>query len=160
MLEGQSHDCIQLATYTLYTYLPSCAIIMFFDVLGLQQIKFLTRQSIAEKPFCLAVGKEWSLRQSTFKLEDTFTELHFQMKYRKPSWIEKKPLENIFSLFDNNNLKRLLIEGMFEIKIGHKLHKKGLSSTTKLACLRKIYTIFAYISGKFKVASKGKQIYI
>ncbi len=69
------------------------------------------------KPFCLAVGKEWTLKQSKFKLEDTYTELHFQMKYRKPGWVEKKPLDNIFSLFEDKTLKRLLIEGTKSIYI-------------------------------------------
>ena len=81
-------------------------------LLGLNIIKELTKQSIHTKPFCLAVGKEWTLRQSEFKLEDTYTELHFQMKYRKPTWTEKKPLEDIFTLFEDTTLKRLLIEGI------------------------------------------------
>ena len=84
---------------------------LYCHVLGLNTIKELTKQSIHTKPFCLAVGKEWTLRQSTFKLEDTYTELHFQMKYRKPTWTEKKPLENIFTLFEDTKLRRLLIEG-------------------------------------------------
>ena len=79
---------------------------------GQQQITKWTRQSIVKKPFCLAVGKEWAPRHNTFKLEDTYTELHFQMKYRKPSWTVKKPLEDIFSLYTDITMKRLLVEGM------------------------------------------------
>ena len=87
-----------------------------FLFIGIGIIEKLTRQSIHTKPFCLAVGKEWTLRQSEFKLEDTYTELHFQMKYRKPTWTEKRPLDNIFTLFEDTSLKRLLIEGRLKIR--------------------------------------------
>ncbi len=84
---------------------------------GFDYIKLQTRQSIQTKPFCLAVGKEWTLRQSEFRHEDTYTELHFQMKYRKPTWTEKKPLGNIFTLFEDKTLRRLLIEGVIQRKM-------------------------------------------
>ena len=71
----------------------------------------MVKDSIMTKPFCLAVGKEWTLSQSTFSLEDTYTELHFQMKYRKPSETWKAPLENVFIPFQDPKLRRLLVEG-------------------------------------------------
>ena len=78
---------------------------------GLDHIKQLTRQSIQTNPFSLAVGKEWTRRKSTFPLEDTYTEVHFQMKDRKSNEIEKKPLNSIFDVLRYDKMRRLLIEG-------------------------------------------------
>ena len=78
---------------------------------GIDHIKQLARESIQTKPFSLAVGKEWTRRKSTFPLEDTYTEVHFQMKDRKSNEIEKKPLNSIFDVLRYDKMRRLLIEG-------------------------------------------------
>ena len=77
-------------------------------------MKIIIKRSIQTKPFNLAIGKEWTTNPSMFPLEETFTELHYMMKYRKPSAIEYKKLPSIFKLFDNQSLSRVLIEGMIK----------------------------------------------
>ncbi len=84
---------------------------MISYITGLKQIKAWTKESVQTKPFNLAIGKEWTTNPNTFPLEETFTELHYMMKYRKPSSVEYKTLPNIFNLFNEESMKRMLIEG-------------------------------------------------
>ena len=72
-----------------------------------------TKESITTKPFNQTIGEEWTDEPINFTLSDIFTELRYQMKYRKTSEREYRDLPDIFTLFRNDKMKRLLIEGIY-----------------------------------------------
>ncbi len=78
---------------------------------GISQIKSTTKESVTSKPFNQTTGEEWTDEPINFSLSEIFTELHYQMKYRKTSDTMYKDLDNIFTLFKDDSMKRLLIEG-------------------------------------------------
>ncbi len=78
---------------------------------GISQIKASTKKSVTSKPFNQTIGEEWTDEPINFSLSEVFTELHYQMKYRKTSDMMYKDLHNIFMLFKDGSMKRLLIEG-------------------------------------------------
>ena len=88
---------------------------------GISQIKSSTKESITSKPFNQTTGEEWTDEPINFSLSEIFTELHYQMKYRKTSDTMYKDLDNIFMLFKDDSMKRLLIEGKENIVHSHTL---------------------------------------
>ena len=68
------------------------------------------------KPFCWAVGKEWTLRPSNTDLREIHTDLNWTRKHRKAHKTETTRLENITHLLDEKQLGdhgpvRILVEG-------------------------------------------------
>ena len=69
------------------------------------------------KPFCLAVGKDWTLKPSKTDLREIHTDLSWTRKHRKAHEIIEKKLENISQLLDEEQLEehgpvRILVQGI------------------------------------------------
>ena len=83
---------------------------------GLNEIQELTKQSLRNKPFCLAVGKEWEEKQRKMDLRDIHTKLSWTRKHRKASGFEQRELNDITQILSQEQLGedgpvRILVEG-------------------------------------------------
>ena len=82
---------------------------------GLTEIQELTKQSLRNKPFCLAVGKEWEEKQRKMDLRDIHTKLSWTRKQRKASGFKETKLNNFTQILSKEQLNddgpvRILIE--------------------------------------------------
>ena len=88
----------------------------FFFISGLNEIKELTKQSLRNKPFCLATGKEWEEKQRKTDLRDIHTKLSWKRKHRKASGFKQTELEDITQILNEEQLGedepvRILVQG-------------------------------------------------
>ena len=89
---------------------------MFFFASGLNEIQELTKQSLRNKPFCLAVGKEWEEKQRKMDLRDIHTNLSWSRKHRKASGFKQTELNDITQILSEEQLGedgpvRILVQG-------------------------------------------------
>ena len=83
---------------------------------GIAILQMWTQQSLRSKPFCLAHGKDWTLRPSKTNLKEIYTDLKWTRKHRKAYTVEEEDLRNIVQilneeeLYDNGPV-RILIQG-------------------------------------------------
>ena len=89
---------------------------------GLTELKKLTKESLKNKPFSLAFGKEWTLRPSKVELREIFTDLSWTRKHRKSYTVEQEDLKNITQILSEEQLGedgpvRILVQG----KVAEKL---------------------------------------
>ena len=89
---------------------------------GLNEIQELTKQSLRNKPFCLATGKEWEEKQRMMDLRDIHTKLSWTRKQRKTSGFEQTELNDITQILSEEQLGedgpvRILIEGTHSLCI-------------------------------------------
>ena len=62
---------------------------------GLREIQGWVKQSLREKPFCMAKGKIWTERYSSISLKDIYTNLRVVKKERKTSGTETTELPDL-----------------------------------------------------------------
>ena len=79
----------------------------------------VTKQSLGNKPFCMALGKEWTLSTSTVDLREIFTDLSWIRKHRKAYTVEQEDLKNITQILSEEQLGedgpvRILVQGTIE----------------------------------------------
>ena len=89
---------------------------MFFFASGLNEIQELTKQSLRNKPFCLAVGKEWEEKQRKMDPRDIHTKLSWTRKHRKASGFKQTELNDITQILSEEQLSedgpvRILVQG-------------------------------------------------
>ena len=82
----------------------------------IQNIQRWTKESMKTKPFCLAVGKEWTKTPSKTDLREIHTDLSWTRKHRMAHKTDTTRLENIIHLLDEKQLGdhgpvRILVEG-------------------------------------------------
>ena len=85
-------------------------------VTGLKDIQLVTRQSLRTKPFCLALGKDWTLRPSTLDIRKIYTNLSWTRKHRKAYTVEEEDMKNITQILSEEQLGengpvRILVQG-------------------------------------------------
>ena len=73
------------------------------------------------KPFCLAVGKDWTSRPSKTDLREIHTNLTWKQKFRKECQVDSKYLESLVDLLDDEELQqqgpvRILVLGMYRFE--------------------------------------------
>ena len=76
----------------------------------------MTKQSLRTKPFCLAVGKDWTLRPNQTDLREIFTDLSWTRKHRKAHKVEQEDLKNMTQILSEEQLGengpvRILVQG-------------------------------------------------
>ena len=87
-----------------------------FFIAGLQNLQLLTKQSLRTKPFCLAIGKDWTLKPNKIDLREIFTDLSWTRKHRKAHTVEQEDLKNITQILSEEQLGkdgpvRILVQG-------------------------------------------------
>ena len=83
---------------------------------GLKYIQLLNKQSLRNKPFCLAIGKDWTLRPSKTDLREIYTDLSWTHIHRKPYGSKKEKLKSLIELISAKQLRedgpvRILVKG-------------------------------------------------
>ena len=103
----------------IYSWDSSAELNHCFDILhpGLNEIQELTKQSLRNKPFCLAVGKEWEEKQRKMNLRDIHTKLSWNRKHRKARGFKQTELDDITQILNEEQLGedgpvRILVQGM------------------------------------------------
>ena len=89
---------------------------MCLFISGLNEIQELTKQSLRNKPFCLAVGKEWEEKQRKTDLRDIHTKLSWNRKHRKARGFKQTELDDITQILNEEQLGedgpvRILVQG-------------------------------------------------
>ena len=107
----------------MYTHRHICYFIVDC-IVGRKDIQLWTKQSMRTKPFCLAVGKDWTLKPNKTDLREVHTDLSWTHKHRKADGVKAKKLENITQLLDAEQLGedgpvRILIQGKVIVKTLH-----------------------------------------
>ena len=79
-------------------------------------MKKLTKESLKNKPFCLVLGKDWTLRPSKTDLRQIYTDLSWTRKHRKAYTVEQEDLKNITQILSEEQLGedgpvRILVQG-------------------------------------------------
>ena len=83
---------------------------------GLENIQLLTKQSLRTKPFCLVIGKDWTLRPNKTDLREIYTDLSWKRKHRKAYTVEQEDMKNITQILSEEQLGedghvRILVQG-------------------------------------------------
>ena len=110
---------------------------IYFFISGLNEIRELTKQSLRNKPFCLAVGKEWEEKQRKVDLRDIHTKLSWTRKHRKASGFKQSELNDITHILSEEQLGedgpvRILVQGRnLELTLASFIHLKQQKSKSK-----------------------------
>ena len=85
-------------------------------VSGFKLLQRWTRESLKNKPFCLALGKDWTLSRDLVDLREIHTDLSWTRKHRKAYTVEQEDLKNITQILSEEQLGeegpvRILIQG-------------------------------------------------
>ena len=89
----------------------------FLYLSGLQEIERLTKQSMSNKPFCLASGKQWTLSPTAVNLREIYTDLSWTRIHRKICGdATRDRLKNITQILSDDRLDddgpvRVLVKG-------------------------------------------------
>ena len=116
----------QIDAYIKYQHYQCCTIcenlIIFTSFLGIAALQAWTRESLKTRPFCLAIGKDWTLRPSKIDLREIHTELCWARKHRKVYEVKEEKLKDITELLNDKQLRpdgpvRILVQGKKPIMI-------------------------------------------
>ena len=85
-------------------------------VSGFKQLQGWTQSSLKNKPFCLALGKDWTFSRDLVDLREIHTDLNWTRKHRKAHGIEQKKIKDITQLLNEEQLGeegpvRILVQG-------------------------------------------------
>ena len=70
------------------------------------------------KPFCLALGKDWTSKPSKTDLREIHTNLKWTQKVRKECEVESENLQSLIQLLDDKDFQeqgpvRILVQGTY-----------------------------------------------
>ena len=102
---------------------------IYFFISGLNEIQELTKQSLRNKPFCLAIGKEWEENPRKTDLRKIHTDLSWSRKHRKAHGYVTENIHSITDVLSEDDLGeggpvRILMQG----KDTHACHNQGGSA--------------------------------
>ena len=101
-------------TFSPWKFYHSRFVNIFYS--GLNEIRELTKQSLRNKPFCLAVGKQWEEKQRKMDLRGIHTKLSWTRKHRKACGLKQTKLDDITQILSKEQLGedgpiRILVQG-------------------------------------------------